>query len=366
MKTLQCIIFIILLSPLIAFSKGFTIKGNITGLQSGMVSLAYVNADGEDTTLFAPIKAGNFTLAGSAQEPQLARLTVTEGWSYSKEFYLENSAIEIQVAKNDAEKTIITGSANNVVFEKLKPGLDDFFEHARQNKTAHAMAASTHNLQALQTADSIWNMQQARFINNIRNTITANANNYAALHFIRWLLFKPDNYDAIFALFTQLSKEVRTSEASKKLLSDFEHLHRTMPGQPAPEISGKDTSGKAVTLAAFKGKVILLDFWASYCGPCRQENRNMIPVYQKYHAAGFEMVSLSLDNERSLWLQAMHTDGLIWPQVSELRGGASATAGIYDITDLPRNVLIDKTGKIYAKDLHGEDLVNAIALLLKQ
>ena len=90
----------------------------------------------------------------------------------------------------------------------------------------------------------------------------------------------------------------------------------------------------------------------------------MLPVYEKYHAAGFEIVSLSLDDARQAWLQAIKGDGLPWLQVSELRGGASASAGIYDITDLPRNVLIDRAGKIYAKDLHGDELVTAVEGLL--
>ena len=198
MKTPRCIIFIIMLAPLITCSKGFTIKGNITGIQVGTVSLAYVNADGEDTTISSPVNAGAFAFAGIVQEPQLARLTVTEGGSYSKEFYLENSSINIQAAKDDADKTNITGSGNQAVFEKLKPGLDDFFEHARQNKNAHSQFASTHDLQALQLADSVWNRQQGQFIQSIHSSILAKPDNYAALHFIRWLLFKPDNYEAIF------------------------------------------------------------------------------------------------------------------------------------------------------------------------
>ena len=90
----------------------------------------------------------------------------------------------------------------------------------------------------------------------------------------------------------------------------------------------------------------------------------MIDVYQKYHASGFEIISFSLDNERTLWLKAILADRLIWPQASDLRGGAGTTAGIYDITDLPRNILIDCTGHIYAKDIHSDDLIQAIEVLL--
>ena len=92
----------------------------------------------------------------------------------------------------------------------------------------------------------------------------------------------------------------------------------------------------------------------------------MLPMYQKYHPQGFEIVSFSLDNERHMWTAAIEADALPWPQASDLRGGAGATPGVYDITDLPRNVLIDKTGKIYSRDLHGEDLIKAIEDLLRK
>ena len=361
-KTLQVVI--IFLCPLFAVSKGFVLSGAIDGLQTGSVSLAYINQDGEDTTINAAIVNGIFRLTGQAAEPELTRLTVTEGWSFNTSFYLENSDITVHLIKDDPDKVTIAGSVSNVVYEKLTPGLSDFFAHARANEAAHQQAAATHNNLEKLSADSLWFAQQHQWIENIRKTITGNADNYAALYFIRWLLFRPDNYDDIFSVFMDLSPAVRNGPSGKKLYADFEHLHKTLPGQPAPDIRGNDTSGHAVTLASFKGQVILLDFWSSYCGPCRQENRRMVSVYQKYHPLGFEVVSYSLDNDRRMWLQAIVTDGMIWPQASDLRGGAGATPGVYDITDLPRNVLIDRSGKIYAKDIHGQDLTEAMERLL--
>jgi thiol-disulfide isomerase/thioredoxin len=361
-KTLHLIL--IFLCPILAFSNGFVLKGNVEGLQTGTVTLAYVNEAGEDTTLIASITGGMFTLTGKVPEPELARLTITEGWAYNISIFLENSAITLHLVKDVAEKTTVTGSASEIVYEKLNPGMDEFFEHARKNEAAHHQYAGGFNPQAIISADSLWSVQQQQWIQSIKTAIALNPENYAALYFIRWLLFKPDNYDAILSAYKQLSPAVRQGLAGKKFFAEFEHLHKASKGQPAPEISGKDTSGKAVTLAAFKGKVVLLDFWSSYCGPCRQENVRLLPIYQKYHARGFEIVSFSLDNASRFWLGAIRKDGLIWPQASDLRGGAGATAGIYDITDMPRNVLIDQTGKIYAKDIHGEDLIKALEGLL--
>lgn len=330
------------------------------GLQTGAVSLAYVNEAGEDTSITVSIAAGAFTIIGKVPEPELARLTITEGAPCNISFFLENASITMHLVKDEPDKTTITGSGSEIVYEKLKPGLNDFFEHARQDEAAHHQ----DNVHAIQIADSLWAMQQGQWIQTIRSAISSNKENYAALYFIRWLLFRPGNYDAILSLFRQLSPAVRNGPAGKKFMEEFEHLHQASPGQPAPEIIGTDTSGLPVTLASVKGKVVLLDFWSSYCGPCRQENHRLVTIYQKYHAAGFEILSFSLDNERSLWLQAIRADGLSWPQVSDLRGGAGATANIYDISDLPRNVLIDRTGNIYARDLHGPELIEAVEYLL--
>jgi len=361
-KTLH--IILLFLCPLVVLSKGFTVKGSIDGLQTGTVTLAYVNENSEDTTLTSPIVGGAFTFTDRVPEPELAKLTVTEGWPYNTSFFLENAAIKIHLVKDAAEKTTVTGSASEIIYEKLQPGMIDFFEHAHQNENAHHQTAVTRVSGALERADSIWTAQQNQWIQTIRAEITANADNYAALYFIQWLLFKPVNYDAIFSAYMQLSHTVRNGLAGKKFNADFEHMHRISIGQPAPEISGKDTLGNPVTLAQFKGKVVLLDFWSSYCGPCRIENKRLQPVYQKYHASGFEIISLSLDNERNLWLAALRADAMPWTQGSDLRGGAGAAAGTYDITELPRNILIDRTGKIYAKDLHGDELTEALEFLL--
>ena len=363
-RTIQLIL--IFLSPLFVVAKGFTIGGTIEGFQTGTITLAYINASGEDTTLTATITGGNFTFTDNKIEPQLARLQITEGWAYNTNLFLENSAISIHLVKDAPEKTTITGSASQLDYEKLEPGLSTFFEQARQNVGHHQQLIATLNNPVMRAADSLWLIQQGQFIHSISAVITANNNNYAALYFIQWLLFRPADFDSIMSVFMQLSPGVRQSMAGKKFVADFEHLHRIQPGQPAPEIMGNDTAGHPVKLAMFKGKVVLLDFWASFCGPCRYENRNMSPTYRQYHPEGFEIVSLSLDSDRDQWIGALQVDGMTWPQLSELRGGAGATAAVYDVSVLPRNVLIDRTGKIYVKDLHGQDLYDTIEMLLKK
>lgn len=354
-------------SSLTAHSGNFTIHGTIEGLPTGSVSLNYKNQADVDTTVNLNFTGGAFSITGAVAEPSEARLSVSGGWSYGTTFFLENSNIHIKLVKDADEKTEISGSVSNITYDKLKPGLNTFFANARANNSAHQQVWPGDNRGQLKVADSLWTVQRGQWMQSIGRAIKENPRNYAALFFIQWLLFKPDDLDGDWALFDQLDATVRNSIAGKKFQEDFEHLHRIAIGQQAPEIVGKDTSGNTVTLAAFKGKVVLLDFWASYCGPCRQENKQSIGIYEKYHPSGFEIVSMSLDNERSLWVKAIVADQLPWPQASELRGGAGASAGVYDISDLPRNVLIGRDGRIIAKDLHGPSLTAVLdGLLMKK
>ena len=130
-----------------------------------------------------------------------------------------------------------------------------------------------------------------------------------------------------------------------------------LPGMEAPEISMKDTEGNTRRLSDLRGKVVLIDFWASWCGPCRRENPNVVKLYKKYHDRGFEIYSVSLDKEKSAWLKAIKDDGLVWPNhVSDLNGWTSSGGKTYGIMSVPSTVLVDKDGKIIARNLRGCEL----------
>jgi len=141
---------------------------------------------------------------------------------------------------------------------------------------------------------------------------------------------------------------------------------KTAIGAAAPEIALTDTEGKIRKLSSLKGKVVLIDFWASWCGPCRKENPNVVAMYKKYHDKGFEIYSVSLDKERGSWLAAITKDNLIWPDhVSDLKYWKSAGAASYGVTSIPFTVLVDKKGKIVAKKLRGEELESKVKELCK-
>ncbi len=132
-------------------------------------------------------------------------------------------------------------------------------------------------------------------------------------------------------------------------------------GQKAPELAFQNPQGKIMKLSDLKGKVVLIDFWASWCRPCRMENPNVVAMYNKYHDKGFEIYSVSLDKDKASWENAIKTDGLIWPNhVSDLLYWNSEGARIYGVRSIPATVLVDKDGKIIALNLRGAALEQAL------
>ena len=172
----------------------------------------------------------------------------------------------------------------------------------------------------------------------------------------------------------QIQSTIPGSDYAKKSKGFIAQLEREANnpiqiGKAAPDITYPDPNGKNRSLSSLKGKVVLLDFWASWCGPCRRENPNVVRIYNKYHKKGFEVFSVSLDkpNGKSRWISAIEKDGLIWPNhVSDLKGWSSAPARLYKVRSIPRTFLIDRNGNIADMNVRGAALEAAVKELLEK
>jgi len=170
----------------------------------------------------------------------------------------------------------------------------------------------------------------------------------------------PQEFDAVAAEkeFNLFDAPLRESDLGKELAARIAKVKKTQEGMLAPDFTQLDVNGKPVKLSDFRGKYVLLDFWASWCGPCRRENPNVVKAYNDFKAKGFEVLGVSLDKreDRDKWLQAIQKDGLSWTQVSDLKVWDNEAAKLYDVNAIPMNFLIDPDGKIIAKYLRGEAL----------
>jgi thiol-disulfide isomerase/thioredoxin len=193
--------------------------------------------------------------------------------------------------------------------------------------------------------------------------IKKNSAMYSSLIAIQSL--EPDKYPDVYkALDEGLSKKYPNDHNVKMFHSVVSSVLATAIGQEAPEISLASPAGERIALSSLKGKVVLIDFWASWCGPCRKEMPNVVAAYKKFKNKGFEVFGVSLDRDKDRWVEAIAKDGITWPQVSDLKQWESEVVRLYNIQGIPYTVLLDREGKILAKNLRGEELDRKLAEVL--
>lgn len=186
-----------------------------------------------------------------------------------------------------------------------------------------------------------------------------------ASYYAATFLFQEPNFSLMQIAYDKMKAAMPTSKYTADLKTTIESIAPLEVGGLAPEIALKNLEGSVVKLSSLRGKIVLIDFWASWCGPCRKENPNVVRLYNTYKDKGFEILGVSLDDNADKWKAAIAKDGLTWKHVSDLGGWKSSAAQTYQVNSIPFTVLLDKNGRIIAKGLRGEELEAKLAELLK-
>jgi thiol-disulfide isomerase/thioredoxin len=203
-------------------------------------------------------------------------------------------------------------------------------------------------------------------INSVEeNFVSAHPDSYVSLELVaeRGSIINVETFEP---LYNQLSERLRNSDKGKALGHKLAIAKNTGIGRPALPFTENNPEDVPVSLSSFKGKYVLIDFWASWCGPCRAENPNVVKAYNKFHARNFEIISVSLDEKKEPWVKAIEKDGMPWTHVSDLKGWQNSVAVQYAVTAVPQNFLLDPNGIIIAKNLRGEELDKKLAELIKE
>ncbi len=336
----------------------FAVEGSIQGQDTGWILIKKREEGKWITKDSTQIKEGKFNFTGSVEMPEMNYLTIKERDGYLPVF-MENSEIKIKVYADSLEKSEITGSTTHDLYKSFLKK-DEMFNQKLEDLYTEYMKAKEANdsVKALSMEggfDAIQKEQAAAMKEFIKSNGKSVVSAYLALS---------NAYNFELAELQELNKSFDPSIAGsvyvKQLKEREETLLKLLPGNPAPDFTLNDTTGKPVSLSSFKGKVVLVDFWASWCGPCRNENPNVVKAFKEFNAKGFTVFGVSLDNDKDKWLGAIAEDGLTWSHVSELQGWKCSAAKLYGVMSIPANFLLDKEGKIIASNLRGEDLVNKL------
>ena len=355
----------------------YIVTGTIKGIADGKTVILEVQ---DETGQLKPIdtvkiEKGKFTFKGNAKEPDmhLINIETVEG---KIPFILENGDIEMIINKDSINITQVTGTYNNEELNSYKEK-----GAAIQKKMMKFQKDNTAVMQAAQQKQDTVAMNKLRnAYSKFQDEFSTQSDSYVSSHpkaFISALIIEgmfnqmaPD-IAKITKFYNSLDKSVKATKHGKKIKKNLDELSKpvavTAPidiESMAPEFSAPNPEGKIVSLNESKGKYTIIDFWASWCKPCRQENPNMVALYKDFHAKGLNIVSVSLDEKSEEWKKAIASDKLTWTNISNLKNFEDPIAVQYGIKLIPSTFIIDATGKVVAKDLRGAELKAKIAQLL--
>lgn len=360
-------------------SQGFTVNGVLKNAANETIYLDYLTMTDAQTLDTAKTDAnGKFSFSGIVKEYGLVRVRTADNKAW---LFLINNKEKVSLNGNRLDPTVYTinGGKDNKTFKLLSDYMvqSQIEIDAKNKRYVAAYQGGVDPIQVNKIKDSI-TTQIASFETRFKTVADTSKNHILMLYASSFLNLEADlaygkkivgRMEGIApnSVYTKQLKDRITQIESQVNAQKQQELRdkNTSIGSLAPEINLKTPEGTELKLSSLKGKIVLLDFWASWCAPCRRENPNVVALYNKHKDNGFTVYSVSLDKSADPWKNAIKADGLIWPNhVSDLAGWQSSAAALYGVTSIPRTFLIGKDGKIVATNLRGEELDRKVEELL--
>ncbi|MBN8860340.1 MAG: AhpC/TSA family protein [Sphingobacteriales bacterium] len=349
--------------------SSYVLSGTIEGVDSGAVILFNVQKGEEGEPDTAKIIKGHFELKGFAAEPELAFLALVQEQGPRQPplpLYLEAGKINVEAPKDSLYTGKVTGPASQKDLDKFNALVKPLEEKQKALYQQYQEVAPTGDAAKMGEIQKAYEALQDENKALVTKFVKENPSSYvAAFQLAQVFAYAEEVAPAeLEPLYKGLDEKIKGSHFGKVVKDALDKAKSTAIGGVAPNFTLNDVNGKPVALASFKGKYTLLDFWASWCQPCRMENPTVVKAYDTYKSKGFDILSVSLDDKKENWEKAIAQDKLAWTHVSDLKGWKSEAAALYGVKAIPMNYLLDKDGKIIAKSLRGEDLIKKLGEVL--
>lgn len=357
MKKINILSIVLLISlsslSLVTRAQNTVLSGELKGLSDGTVKIFY-NKDGVSKTDTVTAIGDIFTWKINLNEPIRIALTVDSNNYY---FFAEPGHIKLTGIKNVTQSYVLSGSP-------IQQDADAFRAYTKdltvQWDSLYSILKSASSPEQKAPIEKKRNNNRKQYKRRIAEFIAAHPKGFFSLYLVEL----ENDYNEKKRLYNELDESAKQSEGGEEIAQRLKTLSKSQIGLQMEDFTQADTSGNPVKFNSFKGKYVLVDFWASWCMPCRAENPNVLKAYNAFKNKGFTVVGISLDDKAANWKKAIRDDKMPWTQLSDLKGWKNDVSVSFGIQAIPSNFLIDPSGKIVAKDLRGVALEEKLKELL--
>ena len=306
-----------------------------------------------------------FQMKGESKYPKISFIQV-DGYDFNIPFVLEEGDINIKVNKDTISQSKISGTISNIDFYNYQTEIKDYADAISSIRSEIQIAAQNGNNSLIKDLQDDFNNVRDQIFSIELDYINNNFDSYLSSIFLeRSISVKTLTIPEAKDLYDKFTNRIKGSDVGLKLKKIFESPNQPLDiGYTVPDFSAPSPDGEIINLNKELGKVTLLEFWASWCAPCRRENPNLVKIYNRHKDQGFNIIGVSLDKNRNQWIQAISDDYLTWKHVSNLKFWQDPIAKLYNITAIPASFIIDQNGKILAKNLRGNQLASKISELV--